>query len=157
MPKEGRETEPPAARARESLLLARKTEAPPVFRHARSRRASPSSGRVARTESPPPRRLHRRYRRPRARSGRSQRWRRAAARARARTQPENSRSDRPPRRIPFQAQPERVLRGADARFPLYLRVSRCGLAKVAELVDAPALGAGAERRESSSLSFRTRI
>src|SRR5437762_3646566 len=28
-------------------------------------------------------------------------------------------------------------------------------AKVAELVDAPALGAGAERRESSSLSFRT--
>jgi hypothetical protein len=29
------------------------------------------------------------------------------------------------------------------------------IAKVAELVDAPALGAGAERRESSSLSFRT--
>jgi trigger factor len=30
------------------------------------------------------------------------------------------------------------------------------VAKVAELVDAPALGAGAERRESSSLSFRTK-
>ena len=28
-------------------------------------------------------------------------------------------------------------------------------AKVAELVDAPDLGSGAERRESSSLSFRT--
>src|SRR3954463_2747173 len=29
-------------------------------------------------------------------------------------------------------------------------------ARVAELVDAPDLGSGAERRESSSLSFRTR-
>jgi trigger factor len=34
-------------------------------------------------------------------------------------------------------------------------VFRDTTAKVAELVDAPALGAGAERRESSSLSFRT--
>jgi trigger factor len=37
----------------------------------------------------------------------------------------------------------------------YNYVFRDTTAKVAELVDAPALGAGAERRESSSLSFRT--
>ena len=49
-----------------------------------------------------------------------------------------------------------VSRDAMSGFTLYLNVSRKRLAKVAELVDAPDLGSGAERRVGSSPSFRTR-